>query len=405
MAESARHGRRASRPVPQKARLAAASGRRTQPAGRTTSGRYGVQTVGHGVRTTRRVERGGHLPWPARFLLVMAILALSAGVVLAGSGALQGGAAALGQAFGRLVGGVLGDGPASTPSTALQPPRLFAPSSTWTSQGHWDLRGRLPSGVAGRAGLTIRVFVNGQPMKNVPVPTTADFLVEGVAIPRGTSQLYATIRGPVSESEPSLAIEVTFDDVPPELHVAAPTDGAKVNGTTVVVKGRTQPGSVVSVRNERTATTGHGTASESGSFEVTVAIGKGTNGLTVTSVDPAGNATSTVVSILQGDGKLTANLSLSAVRIRRDRLPTDLEMTVRVLDPDGRPVEGARAIFTLAPPGQPTETFETQTVAGTATMRVSIPRDGTLKSSGLVTVQVILPDGRTVSDHQAFTIV
>jgi hypothetical protein len=365
-----------------------------------------VQTVGHGVRTHRPIDRGGHLPWPARILLVVAILALSAGVVLAGSGAFQGGAAALGQAFGRLVGGVLGVGPASTPSTALQPPRLFAPSSTWTSQGHWDLRGRLPSGVAGRAGLTIRVFVNGQPMKSVPVPTTADFLVEHVAIPRGTSQLYATIRGPVSESEPSLAIEVTFDDVPPDLRVTSPKDAAKVNGTSVVVKGATQPGSSVSVRNERTGTTGHGGASwESGWFEVSVSIGKGTNGLTVTSVDPAGNATSTVVSILKGDGKLTASLSLSAVRIRRDQLPTDLEMTVRVLDPDGRPVEGARAIFTLAPPGQPTETFETETVAGTASRRVSIPREGTLKSSGLVTVQVILDDGRTVSDHQAFTIV
>jgi hypothetical protein len=365
-----------------------------------------VQGAGRPVPRHRPIDRGRTgVPLGARAVLIVSLLVLCGAVMLVAGGALRGGASALGAAAGGLAAGILDIGrPSPTVPPISAAPRLIAPDSAATNKPEWTVKGRLPNGVAGRAGHTIRIYVNGELVARAPVPATPEFAIANVPIPAGRSHVHATVAGPGGESEPSLAYEVDFDDVPPEIQVTAPAEGAKVNGPTVTVKGVTQPDSGINIQNERTSASVNGRASATGAFSIAVPIGKGANGLTITVADPAGNRTSTVVSIVQGDGQLTAKLTLSTVRLRLDDLPTPLGMEVRVLDPDGLPVDGAEVTFTWSPPGQGTGIQETVTVAGTASHRVTIPRDGSFQATGFVTVRVVLPDGRTVEASEAFTV-
>ncbi|HET7676679.1 MAG TPA: Ig-like domain-containing protein [Candidatus Limnocylindrales bacterium] len=340
-------------------------------------------------------------------VLVVALLALGAGVVVAGTGILGRTAGGLGAALGGLIGGLTSAPPSASPTMALitAPPRLTTPDNAYTSQPTWDVRGFLPNGVAGRRGYAVRIYLNGEFVRQEPVPATADFLVAGIPIPRGRSAISATIGGPGGESAPSAPISVVFDDVPPKLVIKTPKDGQTVNAATVLVTGETQAGSTVMVRNESTAAAATTLAAQ-GTFELELGLGKGSNGLTVTATDPAGNVRSVVVSVVKGDGRVTASLSLSGVRFALSSLPKTMTMRVLVLDPDGRRVDGAKVTFSISPPGLPTETFDATTVNGEATWPgYLLPRDGATKGSGFVTVLVTMPDGLVLQDSQGFSIV
>lgn len=337
------------------------------------------------------------------------VLALGATVFVAGTGALDGAAGRIGSAVGGLLEGVIGAGlePSVSPETvALAPPTLRQPADKYTNEPSFDLVGHLPSGIAGRPGYKVRVYVEGELVSEAPVGRTVDFVIADVPLPRGGSDITATLIGPDGiETPPSGRIRMSFDDAVPELHIDSPTDGQQMNGETIAVRGRTQGRSRITIRNESTGVTTHGVADAKGNFEVVVPVDKGRNGLTVTTRDRAGNSQSGVVSVVRGDGELTAKLELSASRFERMSLPAELTITVKVLDPDGKPIEGANVTFTISPPGLPTETFEAVTTNGEAVWPdVTIPRDGATDGGGFVTVTIVLPDGKVIEDTAAFTI-
>ena len=70
-----------------------------------------------------------------------------------------------------------------------------------------------------------------------------------------------------------------------------------------------------------------------------------------------------VLEVLRGEGKLSASLQVSPVTFRISRLPTAVTVTTTVTDPDGRVIEGARAVFTLSVPGLGPITHEATTGA------------------------------------------
>jgi hypothetical protein len=328
---------------------------------------------------------------------------------VASTGALDGAAGRLGSAVGGLLNEVLGAGIGPSPSaetTTLEPPALRQPSNPYTNKPAIDIVGHLPSGVAGRRGITVRIYIDGELADQATVARTADFVVDAVPLPRGWSDVTATLVGPDGlESTPSEPIAVCFDDEVPPLEIVAPTDGQALNAEKIAVRGATQGGSRITIRNENTGAQTQGQASKEGHFEVEVPLGKGRNGLTVTVLDPAGNSESAVVSVVRGDGELTAELSVSESRIKLSSLPAELTISVNVLDPDGIPVEGAQVTFTLSPPGLPTETFEAVTANGVASWAdVTIPKEGATVGGGFVTTTIVLPDGKVVEDTAAFTI-
>jgi len=161
----------------------------------------------------------------------------------------------------------------------------------------------------------------------------------------------------------------------------------------------------VAVRNSNTGGSASEDAKSDGTYEIKVGIADGTNTLTVTATDQAGNETTKAVSILRGSGKLTARVGVSPARLKASRLPEPYTIRVTVADVGGKRVPGATVTFSLSPPGQPTSTFTTETNAsGVASWRVTMPKAGTIKGAGLATAEVTLRDGRTVSGSSAFEI-
>ncbi|MEO8208426.1 MAG: Ig-like domain-containing protein [Chloroflexota bacterium] len=86
-------------------------------------------------------------------------------------------------------------------------------------------------------------------------------------------------------------------------------------------------------------------------------------------------------------------------------MPVSLQLNVRVLNPDGRPVEGATVTFTLTLRGIPPISKDAITGAdGRASITTTLPKSVTL-GPGLATVQVATNDFGATSSRKTITIV
>jgi protocatechuate 3,4-dioxygenase beta subunit len=134
-------------------------------------------------------------------------------------------------------------------------------------------------------------------------------------------------------------------------------------------------------------------------------VAAGTNAILVTSTDPAGNPNEASVTIRKGSGKLAAKLTASAYRFRADKLPRAVSFSVEVTGPDGRPVRGAVALFTVTVPGL--EAIVSSEIVtggnGTATFTTIIPRRA-LPGAGLATVLVTTSRHGDITDRQVLTV-
>jgi hypothetical protein len=84
-------------------------------------------------------------------------------------------------------------------------------------------------------------------------------------------------------NERTILRNVTLDTIPPELHVDFPLDHYLTRDASLTVTGRSEPGATITVgTNQTTVETG-------GVFSLDVQISEGTNPLSITARDPAGN--------------------------------------------------------------------------------------------------------------------
>ena len=349
---------------------------------------------------------GAGLPWPARILLVVAIVALGGSVLLVASGMLGGAVAGFGRAVNDLFGSVTGPGASASPTAQPTPdaPHLVQPTNHYTNRPEWDVSGFAPNSVVGQSGYKVRIYVAGNLAAEQPLGQTQDFTVPAVTIPLGRSSITATIVGPSGESPQSEPISVVFDNVPPAITITTPKDGDVVNGGKVTVTGKTQWGANVVIRNDNTKRTTTGVASD-GTFSLEVPLGTGTNNLTITSTDPAGNVTTKQLKVIGGSAQTSVRLRLSNSRILLTALPKAITMTATVLDENGAPIAGATAAFGLSLPGLPTATFDGTTDAnGQAAWTTTIPKDGVTTGIALVTVLVTLPDGKQLTQTASFAL-
>jgi hypothetical protein len=308
----------------------------------------------------------------------------------------------LAQLAGQL--GLPGPSPSPSPAattTAPGPPRLITPAIAATGEPRWDLTVTLPAEIVGRKGYRIRVYVDGERARQARVPRASEtFVVTDVPLERGWNVLTASLLGPVGEGPRSAAARVLYDAEPAPLTIEAPRDGQVINAEEVLVRGSTQADSTVTVRNARTGKIARGTAAE-GRFEVGVEMGPRVNRLTVEVVDPGGHKTTQRLRVKKGDGKLSARLTISAALISADALPRSVTLRVAVRDPDGRPIDHAKIVFSISPPGLPTSTYEAVTRKGNAAWPVIIT-DQAIPGDGLATVLVELETGETLRDTVRF---
>ena len=112
--------------------------------------------------TRRAPSGGGGLPWPARLVLVVAILALGGSVLLVASGMIGSAVTDFGHTLQSMFGAVTGPVATAAPTAVARPdaPHLVVPTDPYTQLPAWDVSGFAPH-VRGRPGCSVRIYVNG----------------------------------------------------------------------------------------------------------------------------------------------------------------------------------------------------------------------------------------------------
>jgi hypothetical protein len=357
----------------------------------------------------RSIQRNRGLPIIAKLGLVAAVALLGITVLYLGAGGL-----------GRVVGGLsasLGGfmtnitaAPTPSPSAIAvsDPPTLQQPQEPYTADATVDLVVTVPSHVVGDPDSRIRVYLALKdqaptPIQEAPLAATARTVIP-VELTKGINDFSVTIVGPGGESDPSPVVRYVLDQAPAKITIYSPTEGEVVNGATASINGKTQGRSTLIARNAANGSSVNGAAGTDGLFTLDMPISTGTNEITITGTDPAGNVKELVLTVRRGSGKLTVVLGASAYRVSVARLPRDLTLTAAASDPDGRPLVGADITFTLSIPGIPTVTQDMQTDdQGRAAFTTSVPV-GADPGQGSAAVLLSSPDLGTAQDYTVITI-
>jgi hypothetical protein len=337
------------------------------------------------LSSRRRVERSRR-PWlPLRLLFVAAIAGLAIGVLFVASGGVGRVAASVGSTLAGFVDDITATPvPSEVVPELADAPVIQAPDEPYTNVPTIDLVGTIPEDAAGKDGNRIRIYLaigDQDPgiMTELPVGDSVRFVVPGVTLVEGLNAFSATIVSKAGESDESPVVNYVLDTTKPRIVVSSPKDGGVVNAKSVSIKGDTQGRSQVRVFNATSKLTVAGAAGQDGKFSIAMPIVAGQNDISVTAIDPAGNVNQAVLSVLKGSGTLVASLSASAYQIKLSKLPERVRLSVSVIDPDGRPLEGAKVTFSLAAPDVPAVTSKTIQTGGdgTATWSTTIPKGAT----------------------------
>jgi hypothetical protein len=359
----------------------------------------------------RRVERTRGLALPVRLLFIVALVALSGGVLFAATG----GVGRIADAVGSTLTGFVTDlttNPSPSPSIGVLSgaPSLEKPDEPYTNQPTIDLVGTIPGELTGSNDNVIRIYVaigDQDPgvVTELPVGRTPRFVVPDITLVEGSNAFTATVVGPAGESEPSTPVTYVLDATIPRITLSSPKNGAVVNAKSVLLVGKTQARSAMRIRNASTNAIVTGAADENGNFSIALPIGAGTNDIGITAIDPAGNENHLVLAVRKGSGALTGTLAASTYRIRVSKLPERVTLSVVVNDPDGRPLEGAKITFSLAVPGVSAITSKTILTGGDGVARWSTTiSKGATTGQATATVIVKTTNYGQLTDRTVITI-
>lgn len=326
------------------------TGRTTQPVKVAAPDRRRVRQH-RGLKARRQ-----RAPLATRTLLALSVLGLAAVAFVAASGGINPLLSTLGNgftvAFGRLTATPL---PSSTQLPPTDSPRLASPDQPYTSDAMVELRVTVPFEVVGDPTAKVRVYLALEGLEAVPVVDMAVGTTTGMTIPfeltPGRNDISASLFRGGEESEPSLTVTWILDTEQPKITVSSPKNNATVDDSEVTLRGSTQAGTSLVARNAGNGTSIASLAATDGTFEFGMILAPGTNEITITGTDPAGNVGETMLTLLQGSQEMDARLTASSYRIDISRHPASLQLVVLVTDPSGAPLAGAQAFFTLQIPG------------------------------------------------------
>ncbi len=311
----------------------------------------------------RPIQRGNRLPIVAKLGLIAAVALLVVTVLYIGAGGLAGVASGISTSLGGFITSVTASPtPRPTVIPISDPPTLAQPEEPYTAEATVDLIVTVPSDVTGDRDSVIRVYraFKDEPpvaIQDAPLAVTPQTVIP-IELIKGINDFTVTIVGPGGESDPSPMVRFVLDQAGAKITIYAPEEGAVVNGPTVTIEGKTQGRATLIARNAANGSSISGTAGTDGLFTLELAISTGTNEITITGTDPAGNVKELVLTVRRGSGNLTAVLGASAYKFSIAKLPQDLTLTAAVSDPDGNPIVGANVTFTLSIPGIPTVTAD-----------------------------------------------
>ena len=349
------------------------------------------------------------MPLPFRLVLALGVVALGIGVLYVGAGGLSRVAGAVGTSFGGFMDELTTTPvPTSTDIPISAAPILEPPDEPFTATAEVDLLVTVPAELVGDDVHRIRVFQQLKDQSPVaigefPIGATQRMVVP-VVLEKGINDFSAIIVSPSGGSEASPTIRYVYDKSKPKIKISSPKDNAKVNRKAVEIKGTTQSRATLIARNESNDASVSGQAEADGTFTLSLPIRAGTNQITITATDPAGNVGATELRVRRGSGKLTVALGASDYQFSRRRLPDPIRLNATVTDPDGDRLEGAHVTFTLSVPGIAVITREATTDRnGRASFETTIPKRATV-GQGLAAVLVDTDDFGSVDDRTVISI-
>ncbi|MEO8272771.1 MAG: hypothetical protein ABI620_01725 [Chloroflexota bacterium] len=309
------------------------------------------------VRAYRGLDaRKQRPPLVTRTVLLMAVVVLAGAAFLAASGGIGPLLSTLGSgfssAFGRLTATPV---PTATDAIPTDSPRIASPAQPYTNVAEIELLVSVPVEVAGDSASRVRIYLALEGLEPKAVVEQAVGTTSTMRIPfeltKGRNDISATLFRGDEESEQSPIVTYILDQDPPKIVVTSPKSGAAVDSADVTVKGTTQAGTSLVALNAGNGTSIASIAGKDGKFEFGLPLAPGTNQITITGTDPAGNVGKTTLKLIQGSSKMGVRLSASAYRISVAKHPASLQLVVLVTDPSGSALRGARAFFTIQIPG------------------------------------------------------
>ncbi|MFQ6012592.1 MAG: S8 family serine peptidase [Thermoplasmata archaeon] len=135
------------------------------------------------------------------------------------------------------------------------------------------------------------VTINGTP---VSVDSSGNFALLSFPLAEGLNSI-PVVATDAAGSQASTTIEITVDTIAPPISLSSPADGAAVEVAAVTVTGTTEPGALVVVNGLAVD------VDANGAFSLDLALSEGSNTITATATDPAGNSASTSRSVTYTD--------------------------------------------------------------------------------------------------------
>ena len=306
-----------------------------------------------------------------------------------------------------------GGGSTTPPPASLEPgrPTLSEPSEAITAAATITVSGTLPQDLLEKGDAIIRILITREDGSvitgaEISMPKTAGFDVAKIPLSSGSNVIEAVAVVGGVEGTRSAPITVVRDTSPPELTITTPTPGEIMSGDSVTVAGKTDKDIDVQVRNETTGTIEGGRSTVKGAFSVGITLRDGTNVLTITATDGAGNQTSKSVEISTSASVGRISIVLNPGTIILSKKPIEFRITATATDSTGAPAANVRVcMYVTADGATPSEpACVTSDVNGRAAWNYAFPDNFNTEGRGLVTVTYELSVGDPISGTQSFRV-
>jgi len=305
-----------------------------------------------------------------------------------------------------------GSGSPTPPPTSLEPgrPTLTEPSEPITSASTITISGTLPQDLLEKSDGIIRIIITREDGSvitgaEITMPKTAGFDVARIPLSAGSNVIEAVAVLNGIEGERSASITVVRDTTPPALTITTPTPGEIMNGGSVAVTGKTDKDVEVQVRNETTGTIESGRSTTQGAFSIGITLRDGTNLLTITATDGAGNQSSKSVEISTSAsvGRISIILNPGTIILSNRK---DFRITATATDSTGAPAANSRVCMYVSATGAEPSTpvCVTSDVNGRASWSYAFPNNFNAEGTGFVTVSYELSVGDPIVETQSFRV-
>jgi hypothetical protein len=305
-----------------------------------------------------------------------------------------------------------GSGSPTPPPTSLEPgrPTLTEPSEPITSASTITISGTLPQDLLEKSDGIIRIIITREDGSvitgaEITMPKTAGFDVARIPLSAGSNVIEAVAVLNGIEGERSASITVVRDTTPPALTITTPTPGEIMNGGSVAVTGKTDKDVEVQVRNETTGTIESGRSTTQGAFSIGITLRDGTNLLTITATDGAGNQSSKSVEISTSAsvGRISIILNPGTIILANRK---DFRITATATDSTGAPAANSRVCMYVSATGAEPSTpvCVTSDVNGRASWSYAFPNNFNAEGTGFVTVSYELSVGDPIVETQTFRV-